>query len=600
MKRAAALLLILLACGNDGGSQPDASLDGSTDAPVDATASDAGADAWAPLPPTPATPELWYWHHSYLSTTNASEPAKSEALIDQAVAAGYTGLALWDSAQSYLNLPNWDPTPLKTVIAYAKSKGLAVLAATAPYGYSNDALKTDPNLAEGQRVIGTQYKVVGSSLAIQNSLAPLEDGSFTGGGSAWFKIGDACFGTDTSGRTDSAAAKLSATTANCRLTQAMTLTPWRLYHLRFYVKSAGFGGGAMQVEMLDLQHPNAASRLDVNVSVAPTQGYTQYDFTFNSRESTSASIYMGVWGGFSGTLWVDDISAEETGLINVLRRGGTPLKIYDGATTYAEGADYDPISDPALAASPGNYDYWHAPPAVTLPAGTKLQQGATVSVDSYSVFPSFTGQVGMCLTDPGVDAWVTKNAQLLASAFPPGSGVFMQYDEMRHGNSCELCRSKNLDAGPLFAWNVAHAWGLVSATMPGSRGYVWNDMFDPNMNAHDAYYDVEGDITGSWAGLQPGFVIMNWNVGSAAGLTKSLQWFSGTQSGQPHAFQQIIAGYYDSGDGAASATLEMNAAMGIKGVTGVMYTSWVDDYSQLAAYANAVKAAWPAYKTSAP
>jgi hypothetical protein len=91
---------------------------------------------------------------------------------------------------------------------------------------------------------------------------------------------------------------------------------------------------------------------------------------------------------------------------------------------------------------------------------------------------------------------------------------------------------------------------------------------------------------------------MNWNVGSAAGLTKSLTWFSGAASGQPHAFQQIIAGYYDSGDGTAAANLEMGAATGIPGVVGAMYTSWNDDYTQLTAYANAVRAAWPAYKAS--
>jgi hypothetical protein len=31
-----------------------------------------------------------------------------------------------------------------------------------------------------------------------------------------------------------------------------------------------------------------------------------------------------------------------------------------------------------------------------------------------------------------------------------------------------------------------------------------------------------------------------------------------------------------------------------------MYTSWVDDYSQLKAYADAAKAGWPAYRARAP
>ena len=41
--------------------------------------------------------------------------------------------------------------------------------------------------------------------------------------------------------------------------------------------------------------------------------------------------------------------------------------------------------------------------------------------------------------------------------------------------------------------------------------------------------------------------------------------------------------------------------MGIKGVVGLMYTSWEDDYSQqLAPYATAAKSAWAAYRQSAP
>lgn len=118
-------------------------------------------DAWAPLPPTPMTPQLWYWHHSYLSPTNANEPAHSEQLVDQAVAAGYTGLAFWDSSLTFVNRPGWDASKLQTVVQYARSKGLAVLASGAPVGYSNDMLQSDPNLAEGARIVGGQQIIAG-------------------------------------------------------------------------------------------------------------------------------------------------------------------------------------------------------------------------------------------------------------------------------------------------------------------------------------------------------------------------------------------------------------------------------------------------------
>ena len=51
-------------------------------------------------------PELWYWHHSYL--TNASALQSSKALIDQAYAAGYTGVAFWEPcAAMSSSCTNW-------------------------------------------------------------------------------------------------------------------------------------------------------------------------------------------------------------------------------------------------------------------------------------------------------------------------------------------------------------------------------------------------------------------------------------------------------------------------------------------------------------
>ena len=107
-------------------------------------------------------------------------------------------------------------------------------------------------------------------------------------------------------------------------------------------------------------------------------------------------------------------------------------------------------------------------------------------------------------------------------------------------------------------------------------------MFDPNHNAHDDYYLVFGDLTGSWSGLTPDVRIMNWNLGNAA----SLKFFSDA------GHQQVIAGYYDSGDGAASAASELAAAKGLPGIRGMMYTTWQQDFSQLEAYASGARANW--------
>jgi hypothetical protein len=180
---------------------------------------------------------------------------------------------------------------------------------------------------------------------------------------------------------------------------------------------------------------------------------------------------------------------------------------------------------------------------------------------------------------------------------PAASGFFLGYDEIRHMHSCALCRAEAPTAGALLAWSVGKSVAEVRAVRPNAELYFWNDMFDPYHNAVDGYYYVEGDIAGSWEGLPPGAIIMNWNLGK---LTESLTWFAGKDASgkQPHAFRQIIAGYYDTGDGAATANDELTHALGIPGVVGAMYTTWADDYGQLASYANTVRSRWGEYRSS--
>ncbi len=124
-------------------------------------------------------PELWYWHHSYLTSPSALQ--SSMALIDQAYAAGYTGVAFWDVSFEFLNSPTWPPSRtsyLQQGMNYAISKGMKVLADGAPYGWSNDVLQTNPNWAEGQRISGARFQVNGSATQLQlvNSFPGLVNG----------------------------------------------------------------------------------------------------------------------------------------------------------------------------------------------------------------------------------------------------------------------------------------------------------------------------------------------------------------------------------------------------------------------------------------
>ncbi len=521
--------------------------------------------------------------------------------MDKAVLAGYTGVVLWDSSFNFMGNASWpaaNEDRMRTVMKYAVNKRLNVLAPVAPFGWSNDILLNNPNWAEAQRIVGAPFQVdpSGKRLNFVNSFAGLANPGFESGKAEWFDLNDSGVGINSVAHTGKNSAVIVDAPGNARLRQQIFLTPWRQYHLRLFFKSKDFRGSPM-LSVLDAADSNKV-RLTANLDAKGTHAWTQLDYTFNSQNSTNAYLYLGVWGGSSGLLWFDDIQIEETALVYLARRAGTPLKIYNPdniGTLYREGADYNFIADPHMA--PGNpFHLYDDPPGVTLPAGTGLRPGQTVAMDFYSVFPiPISNQVGMCLTEPGVYKWLKENAQALKRVLPAGSGIFLGYDEMRQMNSCASCRAKNMTAGELLAWSVEQTARIYQSAIPGAPLYIWSDMFDPYHNATQNFYYVEGDIAGSWKALPAGMTIMNWNVGK---LKQSLTWFSGLDRRQPVPHNQIIAGYYDTGDGASAAQQELAQAAGIPGVAGLMYTTYNDDYSQLQSFAAAAKSAWSSYLSS--
>lgn len=523
----------------------------------------------------------------------------SEALIDQAAAAGYSGMVLWDSGIGFLQDSSWNPSYMSQVIQYAQSKGLAVVPVVAPCGY--EVLLHNPNWAEGERVIGTQFRVdpTGTQLQMVNSFPGLMNGGFESGRTAWFGYGDAGVGVDnTVAHSGGASALIANAPANARLAQSFAVQPWRQYHMRMFYKTQNFQGYSQVAVFAD--NSLAYSRVNQPLTLAASQDWTQWDYTFNSGPHSSMTILMGVWGGSKGDYWLDDISLEETGLVYVLRGTSTPLSVYDANTpaqAYREGADFGAISDPQLSGAPPYFqDNWHRPMVVPVPSGSGLYPNQLVAMNWYAIQPVWGAAIAS-LTDPGPAQLRTQNAAAVGAVFPNAAGYFLYYDEMRNMDSTASAQAMNMTPAQLLDWHFNQTYSIFRGLKPLAPIYVWGDMFDPNMNAVDNYFLVEGDLTGSWTGLPADVIPMNWNLGA---LNASAAWFAGLNSQQPVAHRQVIAGYYDSGDGAASATTELAQVRGIPGVLGLMYTTWQDDYSQLAPFAGAVRAGWSAYLASLP
>jgi hypothetical protein len=605
MKTRLAVLVVLAACSGtvsnpdsgqppgDSGTPPDSGVPDAGMTPdagqrPDSGTPDAGTmDAGRPpLPDAGASPQLWF----YAPFNLATQTPQLEALMDRAADAGYHGLVLADFKLNLLQtnvLTAQYTQNLNDVLAHAAVKNLEVVPEIFPFGYSEGILYGDNNLAEGAPVVGAPFKVSGGALVLQSTFTGVPDPGFeTHSGDTftqwtWQDVGRT-FADTSVFHSGAASARIDPGSGNARIVKALTLTPHRQYHLSFWVKTQTFAQGTPQVIVLD--STSGALRNFNLLSVTATQSWTQYDVAFNSMTSTGVNLYAGVWGTMTGTLWFDDVNLQETALVNLIRRSGAPLVAHDSSNaTLTEGTDFSTVADPVIV---NGFDDWHTPPAVTVPSGSRLNNGDSVTMDFYAVEPNEASagyeQVGACLTEPAVDTWMHDNITAVGAALPNVEGFFLGYDEMRHMNTCASCKAKGLTAGGLLAWHVGHASDLVRGVRPSARIYVWSDMFDPNHNAHADYYMVDGDIAQSWTGLPLDTVVMNWHLGSH----DSLAFFAGLQ------LPQIIAGYYDSGDGTSAAANELSARQGTPGVIGMMYTTWANDYSQLEAYAASARANW--------
>lgn len=512
-----------------------------------------------------AAPSLEKWIYCSRNLWVDDNVAQLTNLFARAAAAGYTHVLLSDS--KFAKLGDMDARyfrNIKRTQEAAMASHLEIVPALFPVGYSNDILWHDPNLVEALPVTNVLF-------VVHDGVARLPPGTGTrikGGDFADLKQWD--WRDDTLTAQGGAALITDPRGKNARIAQKIKLTPFRQYHFSLRVKTLEFRG-TPEIKIL------AGKRsLDHNaLGVKRTQDWMTHHVVFNSLDNAEATLYAGAWGAETGSLWFDDAALEEVALVNLVRRDGTPfiLRKEDG-TILTEGRDFEKVIDLKMGRRlwPGSYDVWHEPPLIktSLPDGTPLRasyyHAATVNDDQAMICPS----------EPRTVELLRDQARRMHAAWQ-AKGYMMSHDEIRVLNWCGACQKRNLDAGAILAANVKTCIDILHETNPGGRIYVWSDMFDPNHNAHPDYYLVRGDLSGSWFGLTPDVIIVPWYLGKAQ---ESLRWFA--QRGH----KQLIAGYYDAAPAQVNKWLQ--AAQGVGGVLGVMYTTWQQKYSDLEAFSRQI------------
>jgi len=524
---------------------------------------------------------------------------KAVALLDRAAKAGYNGVALADS-----KFMRWDSLPdryrrnVARLRAHCRKRKLACIASVFPIGYSEGLLAHDPDLAAGLPVVGAPFVVRGRTIVPAGPAATLANPSFEqhrGHRPTGWRFADMpgkiSFIDTKVVRHGKASLRMQdihthhPTHGNGRVMQTVKVQPFGYYHVSAWVKTKAFAAaGNVRIAVLTA---DGASLNHYQPRIRPTQDWRRVDITFNSLDHDEVRLYLGVWGGKGGTIWWDDVRIEAGGLVNLVRRKGAPLRITDaaGKTVYLEGRDFAGAVDPLLGSKPwaGAYSVWHTPPVMTVPAGSRLRDGQRVRVSYCHAVLVHHGQVMCCLAEPKIYEILAWQISRVRKHLAP-DGYFMQHDEIRVQGWDDSCRRSGKTPGQLLAENVRRCAAIIRKADPGKPIYVWSDMFDPNHNARKTgrYYLVRGDGPwhGSWLGLPRDVVVVNWH-GHKPGRAESLKFFAG------RGHRQILAGYYDA---APERIVDWLAdAAGVKGISGVMYTTWRSHYADLEAFLAAAR-----------
>ncbi len=358
---------------------------------------------------------------------------------------------------------------------------------------------------------------------------------------------------------------------HCRVAQPIKLQPYREYDLSAWIKTEKMNPSNPELKVL---LPDTSGAISFQTfPTQSTQDWRQCHVVFNSLNNTEARLYIGSWDGQHGKMWLDDVAINEIGLVNVLRRAGTPVTVRgDGHMQYQEGADYERIVDPQL----NPWNAYHDRPVIKLTAGSRIHEGERLRVGYYNSTVVYEDRVTSCLSEPSIFSEWRQEVKRADDLLHP-AGFLMSHDELRVINQCALCQGRKLTPGQILADNVHKSAAIIRSIRPDAEIWVWNDMFDPMHNAlPSGYYLANGPLTDSWKGLDKDVGIMNW-MGEAKG--KNCAFFDKL------GLKQMLSGYYDGDEKGKDIATWLGNTKDVKGLTGVMYTTWADKYDAMDVWA---------------
>mgnify|MGYP000891940119 FL=1 len=269
-------------------------------------------------PSHPPLKERWFFSCGY--GCNTQDIAKIKSLVDTAAAHGLNGMVL--SSFSFDAVTRWkeqDVARLKKLAAYCAQKKVELIPCGFSVGYGGGALGHDRSFAAA----------LPATLALTargGKLVPAEGTNLLSNGDFEAHAGDRFKGYafhDGPGKvsfadTVAASGKTSIRFENFgadehghgRIMQKVAVRPGRAYRFTFKIKTLDLQPvRALQAEVL----ANGRCLAEAHPDVKPTQDWSEWSLEFINAEEKEVLVYAGIWGGKSGTFWLDDFTFCEIG-----------------------------------------------------------------------------------------------------------------------------------------------------------------------------------------------------------------------------------------------------------------------------------------------
>ena len=524
------------------------------------------------------------WVYVSRSLQRDSDLVDIKNIVKTASQSGLNGMVL---AAGLDRLDGRDPdylARLKQVRQLCKQQDFEIIPLVLSAGYGGSILAEDKNLAAGLPVKDTlfivennQARFVPSTTAkIMNPGFEQYEGNNLKGYNFHDRPGEVSF-IDTrvfnSGRASLRFENFgNYEHGHARIMQEVKVDPHRCYRITCAVRTESLvPEGAFRIMILS---PDGRNLAPFDPGVSSTSDWRRVTMGFNSLDCDRVRIYLGAWGGQSGRFWIDELRVEEVGLLNVLRRPGTPVTVQDELTglVYKENKDYAPIADPQL-----NFRFDHEPAAIEIPPGSTIRNGRRLKVSYYHGMAINRGQVTVCMSEPKVYEIWDRQIRLLHEHLAPKK-YLLSMDEIRAGGACQACKERKATMAQILGDCITEQVRIVRNVNPEAEVLVWSDMLDPSHNAHADYYLVDGDFAGSWNYVPEDLVIVCWYYDKRA---ESLAFFSSL------GFRTMAGAYYD-GDTLDNPNGWLDVLEATPGASGIMYTTWRNKYDLLAPFGNLV------------